>query len=156
MIRKKHALDLIGGVKRFSTRQTRGVCAEIMLNQEAEEAFFMPQNCWARSLIVVAFCTAALLLLRVQAASGAAPGQEAASRGHALAQAWCASCHQIEKFAVPLESRAPAFTAIAAMRSTTPLAIKVFLRSSHEPMPNFILKQQDVDDLAAYIMSLKQ
>jgi mono/diheme cytochrome c family protein len=41
------------------------------------------------------------------------------------------------------------------MKSTTPLAIKVFLQSSHEPMPNFILKKHDIDDLAAYIMSLK-
>jgi mono/diheme cytochrome c family protein len=47
------------------------------------------------------------------------------------------------------------FTAIAGLRSTTPLAIKVFLQSSHEPMPNFVLKKRDIDDLAAYIMSLR-
>lgn len=115
----------------------------------------MPQSWWARSLIVVAVCIAALLLLRLHAASGATPGEEAAARGHTLAQAWCASCHAVEKFAIPLGQNAPAFTAIAAMKSTTPLAIKVFLQSSHEPMPNFILKKHDIDDLAAYIMSLK-
>ena len=32
---EKHALDLIGGGHRFSTRQTRSFCAEIMLNQKA-------------------------------------------------------------------------------------------------------------------------
>jgi mono/diheme cytochrome c family protein len=115
----------------------------------------MPRSWWTRGLIVIVFCVAALLLLRLHAASGAAPREDAAARGHALAQAWCASCHAVEKFAIPLGQPAPAFTAIAAMKSTTPLAIKVFLRSSHEPMPNFILKTQDIDDLAAYIMSLK-
>jgi len=114
----------------------------------------MLRSWWARGLIVVVFCIAALLLLRLHAASGAAPGQEAVSRGHTLAQAWCSSCHAVEKFAIPLD-RAPAFTAIAAMKSTTPLAIRVFLQSSHEPMPNFILQKQDIDDLTAYIMSLK-
>jgi mono/diheme cytochrome c family protein len=115
----------------------------------------MLQSWWARALVVAALCAAALVLLRIQAASGAAPGEEAASRGHTLAQAWCASCHAVEKFAIPLDHKAPAFTAIAAMKSTTPLAIRVFLQSSHEPMPNFILKKQDIDDLTAYIMSLK-
>jgi len=115
----------------------------------------MPESLWGRAAIVIAICAMALLLLRVQAASGAAPGQTDAARGHTLAQAWCSSCHVVEKFAVPLEQRAPAFTAIAAMRSMTPLAIRVFLQSSHEPMPNFILKNQDIDDLAAYITSLR-
>ena len=116
----------------------------------------MPEGLSARVLFVVASCAAALLLLRLQAASSAAPGEDGASRGHELAQAWCSSCHAVEKFAIPLDQhRAPAFTAIANLRSTTPLAIAVFLQSSHEPMPNFILKKQDIDDLAAYIMSLK-
>ncbi len=115
----------------------------------------MPDSWWTRGLIVIAFCVAALLLLRVQAASGASPGQTDAMRGHVLAQAWCSSCHAVEKFAMPLDHRAPAFTSIAAIRSMTPLAIRVFLQSSHEPMPNFILQKQDIDDLAAYIMSLR-
>jgi mono/diheme cytochrome c family protein len=115
----------------------------------------MLRSWWARGLIVAVFCVAALLLLRLHAASGATSGQDAAARGHTLAQAWCASCHQVEKFTIPLDNRAAAFTAIAAMKSTTPLAIKVFLQSSHEPMPNFILKKNDIDDLAAYIMSLR-
>lgn len=115
----------------------------------------MPESWWARGLIVVVVCLAALLLLRLHAASGATSGQEAAARGHTLAQAWCSSCHAVEKFAIPVGQPGPAFTSIAAIRSMTPLAIKVFLQSSHEPMPNFILKKQDIDDLAAYIMSLK-
>ena len=116
----------------------------------------MPESLWARTLIVIVICAAALLLLRLHAASGAASGESAASRGHELAQAWCSSCHAIEKFAIPLDHRrAPAFTVIAGQRAMTPLAIRVFLQSSHEPMPNFILKKEDIDDLAAYIMSLK-
>jgi len=116
----------------------------------------MPESLWARTLLVIVVCTAAPLLLSLHAASGAATGESAASRGHELARAWCSSCHAVEKFAIPLDQhRAPAFTMVAGQRSTTPLAIRVFLQSSHEPMPNFILKKQDIDDLAAYIMSLK-
>jgi cytochrome c len=125
------------------------------LLENPEGFLVMAENWWTRSVLVIAICAAALLLLRVQAAPGAALDQTDAARGHTLAQAWCASCHAVEKFTVPLDHRAPAFTAIAAMRSTTPLSIRVFLQSSHEPMPNFILKKQDIDDLAAYIMSLK-
>jgi len=115
----------------------------------------MPDDLKGRILVVVAFCLGALLLLRGQAASGAVLDQDAASRGHVLAQALCSECHAVEKFTIPMLSAAPAFVAIASQRSTTPLAIKVFLQSSHEPMPNFILKRQDIDDLAAYILSLR-
>jgi mono/diheme cytochrome c family protein len=115
----------------------------------------MPASPWARAALVVVIGAAVLLLIRLHTASGAARDQTDAVRGHALAQAWCSGCHAVEKFAIPLEQGPPAFVAVASMRSTTPLSIRVFLQSSHEPMPNFILKKQDIDDLAAYIISLK-
>jgi len=118
----------------------------------------MTESLWPRTLFVIACCAAVLLLLRVPTALGAAPGEVSVVRGHRLALAWCSGCHAVGKFALPIDRRrAQAFTAIANKRSTTPLAIKVFLQSSHEPMPNFILnKKQDIDDLAAYIVSLKR
>jgi hypothetical protein len=53
-----------------------------------------------------------------------------------------------------MNSKAPSFLDISHMRSTTELAIKVFLRSSHPTMPNIILNQEETDSVAAYIVGL--
>jgi len=42
------------------------------------------------------------------------------------------------------------------MPSTTALSLKVFLRPSHNKMPNLIISDPDTDDLIAYILSLKE
>jgi cytochrome c len=113
---------------------------------------------WVRAIAVLAVCIAALLIIRLHGASGATPSpsaREAAAHGHALAEAWCSACHVVDKFAIAIGQRAPAFVAVAAQPSTTALSIRVFLQTSHEPMPNFILKKQDIDDIAAYILSLR-
>jgi mono/diheme cytochrome c family protein len=41
------------------------------------------------------------------------------------------------------------------MPSTTALAINVFLRTSHDVMPNYQLSHEEIDDVVAFIMSLK-
>jgi hypothetical protein len=48
------------------------------------------------------------------------------------------------------------FQAIARMPSTTELSLRVFLQSSHRGMPNIIVKGRDLDDIVAYIVSLKR
>jgi len=113
---------------------------------------------WVRAIAVLAVCMVALLIIRLHGASGVTPSpsaREAAARGHALAEAWCSACHVVDKFAIGIGQRAPAFVAVAAQPSTTALSIRVFLQTSHEPMPNFILKKQDIDDITAYILSLR-
>jgi hypothetical protein len=42
------------------------------------------------------------------------------------------------------------------MPSMSELAIKVFLRTSHPTMPNFILSPEEIDSVTAYILSLAQ
>ena len=64
------------------------------------------------------------------------------------------SCHQViggTRRDGPLS-----FVDIANMPSTTALSLKVFLRSSHNKMPNLIISDPDTDDLIAYILSLKE
>ena len=51
---------------------------------------------------------------------------------------------------------AAGFAEIAKVPSTTALSLKVFLRTSHRNMPNFILQPDEADDIVAYIMSLKR
>ncbi len=54
------------------------------------------------------------------------------------------------------DPKAPRFLDVAQMPSTTELSIKVFLRSSHRNMPNFILSEEEIDGVAAYILKLKK
>lgn len=80
------------------------------------------------------------------------------SLGEQIAMANCRACHEISP-GVPAKdpkSVAPSFVDVARMPSTTELSIKVFLRSSHRSMPNFILSPDEIDSIAAFIVSLKK
>ncbi|HUI19883.1 MAG TPA: c-type cytochrome [Methylocella sp.] len=80
------------------------------------------------------------------------------SLGRHLAETVCSACHQTDA-ASTLPSPnpdAPSFVDISHMPSMTDLAIKVFLRSPHPSMPNFILSSEEIDSLTAYIRSLAQ
>jgi len=68
--------------------------------------------------------------------------------GKRLAAANCVTCHGAHR-------AAPAFTAIAAMPSTTQTSLGVFLRTSHASMPNLIFSAADRNNLIAYILSLR-
>ena len=82
-----------------------------------------------------------------------APGDVAAGRH--LAETLCADCHQIDFQQPKAVTRAPGFVQIAKMPSTTGLALNVFLKTSHDVMPNYILSQQESDNIVAFILSLK-
>jgi len=47
------------------------------------------------------------------------------------------------------------FEAIANRHGTTALSLKVFLKTSHENMPNLVIAPDQADALASYILSLK-
>lgn len=96
-----------------------------------------------------------LLFVRLHGASGKVP-EDVALAGHRLAEVWCKECHEIEGSAIRTENPAPAFTRIANLPSTTELSLKVFLRSNHRSMPNFIIQPSDADEIAQYILSLKR
>jgi cytochrome c len=76
--------------------------------------------------------------------------------GRQVATTICANCHEISPTAYPTTVIGPKFDAIANLPSTTALSLKVFLRSSHNRMPYFILSSTDTDDVIAYILSLKR
>jgi len=78
------------------------------------------------------------------------------SVGQNLAETVCSTCHQISTTS-PKPSpnpNAPSFVDISRMPSMSELAIKVFLRTSHPTMPNFILTPEEIDSVTAYILSL--
>ena len=76
--------------------------------------------------------------------------------GRKVAATICANCHEISPTNYPTTVIGPKFDDIANLPSTTALSLKVFLRSSHNRMPNFILSNDDTDDVIAYILSLKR
>lgn len=99
---------------------------------------------------------ATLFAVRMHQASGAAPGADSISAGHRLAEAWCKTCHAIDSDPSGPPHAGPDFIRVANMPSTTELALKVFLRTSHPSMPNIVLTPEQTENLVTYILSLKR
>lgn len=76
---------------------------------------------------------------------------------HALARAWCASCHAVEPSDLegPMP-HAPSFTAVAQLPSTSAPALRAFLTTPHGDMPDIKLKAGEINAVIAYILSLKK
>jgi mono/diheme cytochrome c family protein len=82
--------------------------------------------------------------------------------GERIARESCIACHALDDGNVKSRSAgdastgaAPSFGAIAAMASTTEVAIKVFLQTPHANMPNIMLTQNEIDALTAYILDFR-
>jgi mono/diheme cytochrome c family protein len=87
---------------------------------------------------------------------GIAVAQDA-ERGHQLAQRWCSGCHIVEPS--PAAARAdgiPSFRAIAALPQNSTERLRAAMNPTHGRMPDLSLSKRDQDDLAAYILSLRQ
>jgi mono/diheme cytochrome c family protein len=78
------------------------------------------------------------------------------SAGRQVAMEICSSCHRVADGQPAPVQNVPSFIDIANMPSTTALSLKVFLRSNHKRMPNFIISNSDADDVIDYILRLKQ
>lgn len=79
------------------------------------------------------------------------------TEGKRLAMELCAGCHVVtdgqEKPAVDV---VPAFATIAADPQTTEFRLRVFLLDTPHPvMPNFIFTDEEVENLIAYVLSLR-
>jgi mono/diheme cytochrome c family protein len=106
-------------------------------------------------LIALLLQAAVIVVFTAQQASAQTEGDPDA--GRKLAQTWCENCHVV----APSQQRgtstgAPAFTAIAAMKSTTFMGLQAFLQTPHARMPDLHLSRDEIDDVAAYILSLKK
>ncbi|WP_146101915.1 c-type cytochrome [Rhodopila globiformis] len=77
--------------------------------------------------------------------------------GHAMAQKWCTNCHIVDSGQKRGTSTgAPTFDAIAQMKTTTEMGLHVFLQTPHDRMPDLHLTRNEIDDVSAYILSLKR
>jgi len=106
--------------------------------------------------LALSISLAVLSLPGAHTARGATPESDSAASGHKLADAWCKGCHAIEPRTGGTPAAAPDFAAVANQPSTTELALKVFLRSTHPSMPNLVLTPEQTDAIVSYILSLKR
>lgn len=78
-----------------------------------------------------------------------------AMRGRQLAIQWCSGCHVLP--GIPgqtVPQGPPSFREIAQGDETAP-QLKLFLTRPHRPMPPLTLSRAEIDDLVAYIETLR-
>jgi mono/diheme cytochrome c family protein len=79
------------------------------------------------------------------------------SGGQTYARQACGVCHAVEPATwASSNPKAPAFAALANIPGMNTRALHVLLTTPHKTMPNFVVDPQRIDDLAAYIATLKK
>lgn len=77
--------------------------------------------------------------------------------GLSYAQQNCASCHAVAAGqTLSPNPSAPAFDAIANTPGMTRIALNAWLHSPHPSMPHLIVDPDHIDDLSAYLTTLKR
>lgn len=72
------------------------------------------------------------------------------------AEAVCSECHAaLPNDTASKVAKATAFETVANSPGMNELAISVWLQTTHPSMPNIVVKPNDISDVAAYIVSLK-
>jgi len=105
--------------------------------------------------LVIPLLSAILLTASLRHVAAQDVGDVAAGRD--LCETWCSSCHVVSRAPQRGTSNGtPTFTAIARMRSTTPLSLGVFLQTPHSGMPDLHLSRDEIDNITAYILSLRR
>jgi len=97
-----------------------------------------------------------LVLFFVIDVSTSAIAQQAgdAGAGAAYAKQYCSKCHAIGDTEISPEPKAPRFKDIANKRSA--VVLDVWLRRPHLYMPNIVVEADQIDNVIAYILSLKK
>ncbi|MCW5772936.1 MAG: c-type cytochrome [Rhodospirillaceae bacterium] len=98
----------------------------------------------------------ALAILCATAPAGAQKPPSAAE-GETLALRWCSSCHFVSaKQQAHASDTAPSFASIAARPEASAGTLRAIIHMPYPRMPEITLSQPEVDDIVAYILSLKQ
>jgi mono/diheme cytochrome c family protein len=95
-----------------------------------------------------------IIVLATATAAAAADDLSRSQAGHVYAETYCSKCHGIGAGPSPL-SQAPRFKDVAEQPGVTAMSLQAFLQSSHPTMPNIILEPEDMQNVIAYILSLK-
>ncbi len=106
------------------------------------------------SVLVTIYVVSSVLMNFVAAPAIAQVPSGDVNAGRQIVQASCSTCHE-ERRPLSAPQKGPSLQAIAAMPSTTSMSLHVFLLTPHANMPNYRLSPQEIDDVAAYILSLR-
>lgn len=109
--------------------------------------------CPERSFAMAMNFAVALLIATAYLWIGAAQAGEA-NEGRKIAERWCASCHTVSADAAARDT-APPFSAIARDLSYDRDRLLQVLSDPHPPMPKIHLSRKQLDDIIAYLGSLR-
>jgi mono/diheme cytochrome c family protein len=102
----------------------------------------------------LALLACAALLAGIGTAQAANP-----ANGQIVARKLCVNCHIVEPGGAPgqrdVPAGVPSFMAIAEKPGQTEDRLTGFMLNPHPPMPQVQLTRRELDDLAAYILSLQ-
>lgn len=113
---------------------------------------------------MIRFHLVALILVNLAAAAAAhAPTiertiqQDAADRGAWVARRTCASCHAVARTGTSPMETAPPFRDIVRRRSLSEIENRFVdgAVADHPPMPAYVFRAHEIDDLIAYLESLQ-
>jgi mono/diheme cytochrome c family protein len=79
-----------------------------------------------------------------------------AANGEVIAARWCNACHLASSRQQGGSDLAPPFASIANDATLTPEGLRVALSGRHPRMPDFSLARQQIDDLSAYLRTLRK
>jgi mono/diheme cytochrome c family protein len=79
-----------------------------------------------------------------------------AANGERIASRWCNSCHLATIRQHVGSDFAPPFSRIANDATLTPEGLHIALSGRHPRMPDFSLAREQIDDLSAYLRSLRK
>ena len=106
------------------------------------------------NLLLRMILIAGLVLMLTLAARGQATGD--AARGRAFATRVCAECHAVRRGEeTSPDPRTVPFARIANTPGMTDMALMVWLRTPHDKMPNLVLNVAEINDVVAYIATLR-
>ncbi|HEY7609458.1 MAG TPA: cytochrome c [Alphaproteobacteria bacterium] len=108
-----------------------------------------------RATLGAASALAAAMLVASLASPAAAESGNAA-RGRALAERFCAKCHAVAPGRTGPEPAVPSFMRMAADPEQTRSSLRQFITLPHYEMEPQTLTSVEIDDVIAYILSLRR
>jgi len=104
----------------------------------------------------IVFIVASLSLFGAGASlAGVVPTAPDPEHGKQLAEKLCSNCHLVDSTQEHIDADVPSFHEIANMKGQTAGAIMGKIIIPKHPMPVIPLTKSELQDLAAYIMTLK-
>jgi mono/diheme cytochrome c family protein len=102
-------------------------------------------------------CLCVLLFAGAATATAQSLEKLDAANGERLARKLCVNCHQVAPDSTdPVLADVPGFREVANRAGMTRAQVEVFVLNPHPPMPQVQLTREELSDISAYIMSLRE